>query len=304
MKRLAIAALLLASCAHSKPPAPAAQNPSPMVENTRAHQRIAKRALAGRVLTIPGILPKDVEVLVTPVAERTKQADLVIHFLGGSFLAMQAAEDLQMPLVVAVVNLGAGSSVYAAPFRDPATFTKLIAAIDSATGHPHNASFSHRLQRRLRSGAGDPRQPLRRDRRSDAARRAAHQLHSGREAAGDGRRARRERAGGLPQIRRRCRRGKEGVSHHAFGDFSGTFASTTETTDFLIHSLGLKRTPVVEWGPLGMQQLSETKSGSLTILGFAGNAAPDHMDHLHALGHFLPMLLQAPYVRQAALPSP
>src|SRR5205085_12531244 len=36
--------------------------------------------------------------------------------------------------------------------------------------------------------------------------------------------------------------------------FPGTFASTTETADYLIHELGLKRTPVVRWGPRGMQQ--------------------------------------------------
>ena len=40
--------------------------------------------------------------------------------------------------------------------------------------------------------------------------------------------------------------------------FTGTFASTTETTDWLIASLG-----------------------------FAGNTGPDHIDHLHGLGEFL-----------------
>src|SRR6202008_3045596 len=39
--------------------------------------------------------------------------------------------------------------------------------------------------------------------------------------------------------------------------FPGTFASTTETTDYLLHTLGLRRTPVLRWGPRGMQQLSE-----------------------------------------------
>jgi hypothetical protein len=74
--------------------------------------------------------------------------------------------------------------------------------------------------------------------------------------------------------------------------FPGTFVSTTEATDYLLNALGLKREPVLKWGPLGMQQLSETKRGRFAVLGFAGNAAPDHIDHLHALQWFLAALLQ------------
>jgi len=72
--------------------------------------------------------------------------------------------------------------------------------------------------------------------------------------------------------------------------FPGTFASTTETTDWLISALGFTRTPVLAWGPGGMQQLSEVRRGRLTILGFAGNTGPDHIDHLHGLGEFLALL--------------
>ena len=78
------------------------------------------------------------------------------------------------------------------------------------------------------------------------------------------------------------------VTHSAI--FPGTFASTTETTDYLIEALGLERTPVLRWGPGGMQQLSEVRSGGLHVLGFAGNTAPDHMDHLHGLEAFLEIL--------------
>jgi hypothetical protein len=69
--------------------------------------------------------------------------------------------------------------------------------------------------------------------------------------------------------------------------FPGTFASTTETADYLLHALGLKRTPVLKWGPRGMQQLSEVSSGKFRLLGFAGNSAPDHIDQLHGMPEFL-----------------
>jgi hypothetical protein len=73
--------------------------------------------------------------------------------------------------------------------------------------------------------------------------------------------------------------------------FPGTFASTTETADWLLHSLGLRRKPVLRWGPRGMQQLSAVRAGRFELLGFAGNSAPDHIDQLHAMPELLARLL-------------
>jgi hypothetical protein len=69
--------------------------------------------------------------------------------------------------------------------------------------------------------------------------------------------------------------------------FPGTFASTTETADYLLQKLELKRQAVLKWGPMQTQQLSETIKGGLHVAGFAGNSAPDHVDLLHALPEFL-----------------
>ena len=69
--------------------------------------------------------------------------------------------------------------------------------------------------------------------------------------------------------------------------FPGTFASTTETTDHLVRTLGLGRTAVLRWGPGGMQQLSEVRHGRFEIMGFAGNSGPDHIDQLHGMPEFL-----------------
>ena len=74
--------------------------------------------------------------------------------------------------------------------------------------------------------------------------------------------------------------------------FPGTFASTTETADWLIKELGLARTPVLKWGPRGMQQLSEVSSGEFILQGYAGNSAPDHVDHFHAMPELLAKLLR------------
>src|SRR5687767_3608790 len=102
MHRLAIA-LLLASCAtapvtappatpSSEPPPPARQNPSPMADTTRAHQRVERRETAGRRFVIDDVLPKPVDVLVTPSAESSDAVDLVVHFHGAAWLPLQSAE--------------------------------------------------------------------------------------------------------------------------------------------------------------------------------------------------------------------
>jgi hypothetical protein len=69
--------------------------------------------------------------------------------------------------------------------------------------------------------------------------------------------------------------------------YPGTFPSTTETTDWLLKQLKLKRMPVLRWGPVGMQQLSDARRGRLVVMGFAGNSAPDHVDHLHGMSAWL-----------------
>ena len=73
--------------------------------------------------------------------------------------------------------------------------------------------------------------------------------------------------------------------------FPGTFASTTETADWTIRALGLRRTAVLQWGPRGMQQLSEVRQRGFRVLGFAGTTAPDHIDQLHAMPELLKRVL-------------
>jgi hypothetical protein len=65
--------------------------------------------------------------------------------------------------------------------------------------------------------------------------------------------------------------------------FPGTYASTTETADWLLAQLGVTRKAVLRWGPMGTQQLSEARAGRFWLIGYAGNSAPDHVDQLHAL---------------------
>src|SRR5262249_11653235 len=65
----------------------------------------------------------------------------------------------------------------------------------------------------------------------------------------------------------------------------GTYASTTETADYLLRKLGLKRKESLLPGL--PRQLTEARQGNLLVIGYAGNTAPDHVDQLHCLPAYL-----------------
>ncbi|HSP15168.1 MAG TPA: hypothetical protein VLV78_10500 [Thermoanaerobaculia bacterium] len=287
MRRL-LAVLLLTSCA-TRAPKPAAQNPSPMVENTRVHERVLQRPLAGKRFTIEGVLPKPVEVEITPAAESANQADLVIHFLGASWLPMEAAEDTGRPIVIAAVNLGAGSARYAIPFQDPAVFPRLVERI-KAQSPPIRAMYLSGFS----AGYGAVRAILTQQPDAIDGVLLIDGMHTSyvpeRKVISEGGRLDEANLTAFLRYAERAVRGEKRfvITHSEI--FPGTFASTTETSDWLLTQLGIKRTPVVKWGPRGMQQLSQASQGGLIVMGFAGNSAPDHIDQLHGLGTFLPML--------------
>jgi hypothetical protein len=279
---------------------PAAQNPSPMVEHSRAHERIEPRELLGTRRTFEGPLAKPVEVFVPADTRHADALHLVIHFHGAAFVPEYAVSQLGNDHVVAVVNLAPGSGVYDRTFVDPAAYDSLLAAIgrevSSALNKP--ATFTDVTLVGYSAGHGAIRSILRD---------SAHFEHVSAVLLLDGLHTSYvpentvvSKGGTLDEsnllafvrFARSAMRGEKRflITHSEI--FPGTFASTTETTDYLIGALGLKRTPVLRWGPRGMQQLSEVKQGHFAIEGFAGNAGPDHTDQLHGMPEFLKQLLE------------
>ena len=237
-------------------------------------------------------------VFVPPRA-RVQAPVLLVHFNGASYVGMHAAAAQDRPVVLASVHLGAGSGVYERAFADSGTLERIRRSVaDSLTVR---AGATVRFERTVLSGfsAGygairailegtggespiggvmlldglhvsyvPPRTPLASGGALDTA-----------------------RLGAFVAFARLAMRGERAmlVTHSEI--FPGTFASTTETADHLLRELGLTRRPVLEWGPAGMQLLSSADSGSLQMLGFAGNTAPDHVDHYHGFPVFLTRLL-------------
>ena len=275
-----------------------------MVENTRAHERLTQKDLGGTKRTFTGPSAKPVEVWIPDKALKRDAVPLVIHFLGAAWLPEQAVADLNDGTVAAVVNLGAGTGVYHRAFSDSTAFDSLLAGISrelQAVRAPRAESrepFSRITLVGFSAGHGAIRVILRDPR--NFARVDAVLLLDGMHTSYVPEGQTLDKGGTVDttnlvvwrEFARAAMKGEKRflVSHSEI--FPGTFVSTTESADWLLKELGLKRTPVARFGPRGMQQLSEVRSGRFEVMGFAGNSAPDHIDQLHAMPELLRRLLK------------
>ncbi|NNE70577.1 MAG: hypothetical protein HKN29_09485 [Rhodothermales bacterium] len=273
---LLVAALTfsVAAC-EQKPANMMAQYPSPMAEEVRAHERIHDQLAKGDTLSVTAVLNRRVRVLVP---EAPADQGLLIHFHGAAYVPFAVTG-----YVVASVNLGSGSGAYERPFADPEVFPNLVRALEAASG----TAFNQVTLSGWSAGYGSIRAILREHPDRIAQVVLLDGLHTDyvpdRTTLFDGGHL---NAGKLEPFLVFARQAAAGtrrmiITHSEI--FPGTYASTTETAAFIAAALGLERKAVLEWGPGGMQLISRAEQGNLTILGYAGNTAPDHVDHLHAL---------------------
>ncbi len=296
---LAIVAVPSRAATQVPAPPPASQNPSPMVETTRAHERLTQTELGGTRRPFAGPAGRIVELRVPDALRTAALFDLVVHFHGAAWLPEQAVAALPQPTVSAVMNLGAGSGAYHRAFADPAAFDSLL------TGVMREVSLATGTAARLgrvtlvgfSAGHGAIRAILLTPRHF--ARVGAVLLLDGMHTSyvpegrtlADSGSLDTTNLAAFAEFARAAARGEKRfvVTHSEI--FPGTFASTTETADWLLASLGLRRLALLAWGPRGMQQLSEVRAGGFELRGFAGNTAPDHIDHFHAMPELLARLL-------------
>jgi hypothetical protein len=257
------------------------QNPSPMVEHTRAHVRLPKQIPEGRREKL------SLGTLFVPAKLQSKARAPVLFFFHAQGLVPEVAGARNNMVVVSAV-LGAGSRVYAKPFVDPAFFGNLLREAETRAGMKLGpitlAGWS--------AGCGAIRQIMSTPEYYDKVANTImiDGIHS-------------SYIGGKPgplesqidpeplqifiKLARDAMEGKKRVIITHSEIFPGTFASTTETSDYILNALGLRPRPVVKWGPMGTQELSEVRAGKLLMVGFAGNSAPDHVDQLHSLPEYL-----------------
>jgi hypothetical protein len=278
-------------------PPPASQNPSPMVEHTREHGRISESELPGEVRSLDLGLRRPVRLFV-PEGTDLERAKLLVHFHGAAFIPEYAVSEVDAPYVAATVHIAPGSSVYERAFEDPAAFDSLLAAVSrelsGLAGAP--VTFEDVTLSAFSAGYGAIRALLRQPghfERADAVL-LLDGLHTGYEpprvVLDQGGRLEAAKLEPFVRFARAAVAGEKRflITHSEI--FPGTFASTTETADYLLEQLGLQREAVLRWGPLGMQQLSQVLCRGFAVQGFAGNSAPDHIDHFHGMYSFLEVL--------------
>ncbi|MBC8090133.1 MAG: hypothetical protein H7Z40_22985 [Phycisphaerae bacterium] len=295
-----LCALAPVGAASQVAPPPASQNPSPMVESSRRHERLPVRPLKGVTQTITGPLDKTMTVFVPSSVRANRELNVVIYFHGDAFLPSYAAQEIKGNHIAVAMTLGAGSGVYDRTYSTPSAFDSLLSVIRRTAelvlrrtptlGKVTLVGFS--------AGHGAVRAIL----RDSAHFERVHAvllldgMHTSYIPEGTvlatGGKIDSTNLLSLTTFARAAVRGEKRflITHSEI--FPGTFASTTETADYVIAALGLRRTPVLRRGPGGMQQLSAVKQGRFEIMGFAGNTAPDHIDHAQGIPAFLRQLLK------------
>lgn len=260
------------------------QNPSPMVEHTRPHLRLRETVPPGRRE------PLGVGRLFLPRNFRKgRGATLLVFFHGGSWLPEVAAA--QHRIAAFSIQLGAGSGTYAREFEDPSRFPALLHAAEQAAG----IRFGAVILGGWSAGCGAVRQILSDPRSYELVHRVLciDGIHTGYKSGKPGPlESDLETANLAPWLKlvRDAVAGRKRFVLTHSEIFPGTFASTTETADYLLRQAGLRRKAVLRWGPMGTQQLSEVRRGKFRLAGYAGNSAPDHVDQLHALPAYLKWL--------------
>lgn len=277
------------------------QNPSPMTEDVRKHGRIEQKEYPGLAFEIANLFTKPLQVFVPQRSQKAKTFDLLIHFNGAAFVTEYAAQNYNGHLIGVTLNIGAGSQVYNDAFVDSARFIRMVDTIvaEACALLHHTVKLRRVILSGFSAGYGAIRRIISSEsnyKRVDAVL-LLDGIHASyvpeRRVIAEGGRI--DSAGVLSYVNfardaaSRKSRKRFLITHSEI--FPGIYASTTEATDFILRSLSTKRVPVLNWGPVGMQQISAARKNHFAVMGFAGNTARDHVDHLHGISWFLNRLL-------------
>jgi hypothetical protein len=213
---------------------------------------------------------------------------LVLHLHGAAWAAERNLVRSGERAVLVTVVLHGLSAVYAELFGKPETFPRVLnevqrklreldVANEPQIGRLTVTSFS--------AGFGGVRELLKSQEAYDRidALVMADSIHAGFVGAPEERRVSPEHVQPFVRFAKDAAEGRKTlvISHSAIEP--PTYASTTETADYIINGVGGERTAVDRQWAEGLRCTSQYQRGSLSIYGFAGDTGPDHMRHLHEL---------------------
>lgn len=257
------------------------QNPSPMVEHTRAHPRLSEQPPDGRREKLA------LGTLFVPAKLRLKSPTPVLFFFHYRDSVPEVAA-ARRGMVVVSIQIGEGSRVYARPFLDPLFFSRLLREAETKAG----VELKPITLAGWSAGCGAIRQIMSTPEYYPQVANTImidgiHTAYTEGKPGPLESQIEPEPLQIFIQLARDAIAGKRRVLITHSEIFPGTFASTTETADYMLRTLGLQRRPVLKRGPMGTQQLSEVRIGNFHMMGFAGNSGPDHVDQLHSLAEYL-----------------
>jgi hypothetical protein len=276
------------ACQDNKTANPMSQNPSPMVEYIRPHVRISAENCPGerQQWMLDG---KSVQLFI-PNEFTGDSCHLVIHFHGQAEVS-EFAVCGESSQVMVTINGGTGGSSYEKVFAGGKNFPELLSTIRNKIGLDRFRSVT---LSGWSAGYGAIRAILSYNDSLVDHVILLDGLHASyipeRTVMSAGGRIDSTDLAPFLNFAEEAVSGRKKLFITHTSIFPGTYASTTECTQYIINQLGLKRMPILKSGPVGMQQVGEVKTGNLAILSYAGNTAPDHIDHLHGLGYFLDYL--------------
>ena len=258
------------------------QNPSPMVEHTREHPRLTQQNPAGQRIPLTAG-----NLFIPEKLVNAKQLPLIVHFHGVRWVAeVAAASDGQHALIS--VEGESGSSAYAKQFSDRDLFGTMLHEAEQKSG----VTFGPVTLTAWSAGHGAIREILS---VPEYYAKVGNVLlidgmHTGYVDGKPGPTESQLENDHLDIFLKFAQDAVAGrktmlITHSEI--FPGTFASTTETADWLLAKLGLHRSPILQWGPMKTQELSEVRAGNFHLIGFAGNSAPDHIDQYHSMPEYL-----------------
>jgi len=290
--RISFGPFLLLCCLTAFAQQPSSQSPSPMVDQTRPHPRIPQTEVTGQRVDLVSL--KGARLFIGSKVNAKKPVPLVIHFHGAPWLIeLHIARQLPQAVLI-TVQLGAGSNAYRRPFENEALFQSLLDEANKVLGLKRG--WSSITLTGFSAGYGAVREILKKPEYFALVQNVllldgmhASYTPEGKPLAEGGI----IDAAGVDVFVKFAREATLGRKSFTFTHseiFPGTYASTTECADYLLHQLGFSRVPQLKQGPIGMQQLSVVDVKGFHVRGYAGNTAPDHVDHLQAMPEWFRLL--------------
>jgi hypothetical protein len=268
------------------------QTPSPMADYTRPHPRISQIEVPGRRVQLTTL--KGAQLFFGPRVDTRKAVPLIIHFHAVPWLIEYHIATYFPRVVLITVNLGSGSSAYGRPFEQADVFRSMIDEAGKVLSLKRG--WSSITLSGFSAGYGAVRAILRQEKNFAMVDNVLlldgmHASYSPEEKLlADGGSVNATDLDSFVKFADEAVAGRKTFVFTHSEIFPGTYASTTECADYLLSRLGLKSKAELKDGPKGMQQLSVAQTGRLYIFGYAGNTAPDHVDHLQAMPFWLKRL--------------